>query len=228
MDGLELAGRLGLAALCGLAIGLERQLNQHEAGMRTHILVALGAALFTIAGAYGFEDIDRAALVDPARVAAQVASGVGFIGAGLIIRQGPSIRGLTSAATLWLTGALGVAAAAGATLATVLATAIVLVTLVGLGVAKPSIASLSSQSVTLEIEYEQGKGTLGPILEALEQRHLRLEQLKIRDDAEASVRRVFVTVSGRKLSGLDDLTKEIRALNEVRQVELRRQFDDLD
>jgi (p)ppGpp synthase/HD superfamily hydrolase len=100
--------------------------------------------------------------------------------------------------------------------------------LVGLGVAKPSIASLSSQSVTLEIEYEQGKGTLGPILEALEQRHLRLEQLKIRDDAEASVRRVFVTVSGRKLSGLDDLTKEIRALNEVRQVELRRQFDDLD
>lgn len=143
-------------------------------------------------------------------------------------RQGPSIRGLTSAATLWLTGALGVAAAAGATVATLLATAIVLVTLVGLGLAKPSISSLSSQAVTLEIEYEQGRGTLGPILSALEQRHLRLEQLKIKDDVEASVRRVFVTVSGRRLSGLDDLTKEIQSLNEVRQVELRRKFDDFD
>ncbi|MGH9197603.1 MAG: MgtC/SapB family protein [Acidimicrobiia bacterium] len=227
MNGFELATRLGLAALCGLAIGLERQLNQHEAGMRTHILVALGAALFTVAGAYGFEDLDRAA-IDPARVAAQVATGVGFIGAGLIIREGPSIRGLTSAATLWLTGALGVAAGAGASNATLIATAIVLLTLAGLRVAKPSIASWSSQAVTLEIEYGQGKGTLGPILEAFEQRHLRLEHLKIRDDAEASVRRVFVTVSGRKLSGLEDLTKQIRGLNEVRQVELRRQFDGLD
>lgn len=228
MSGLDLAARLGLAALCGLVIGLERQLNQHEAGMRTHILVALGAALFTVAGAYGFGDLERGTTVDPARAAAQVATGVGFIGAGLIIREGPSIRGLTSAATLWLTGALGVAAGAGASVATLIATAIVLVTLVGLRVAKPSIASLSSQAVTLEIEYEQGKGTLGPILEAFEQHQLRLEQLKIRDDSEASIRRVFATVSGRKLSRLDDLTREIRELKEVGQVELRRQFDTLD
>ncbi|MGH8924070.1 MAG: MgtC/SapB family protein [bacterium] len=228
MDGLELASRLGLAALVGLAIGLERQLNQHEAGMRTHVLVALGAALFTVAGAYGFEDIERATDVDPARVAAQVATGVGFIGAGTIIREGASVRGLTSAATLWLTGALGVAAGAGAWLGTLIATAIVLLALVGLRLAKPSIASMSSQIVTLEIEYEKGKGTLGPILEAFEQRHLRLEQLKIRDDSETSVRRVFVSISGRRLSGLDDLTKQIRGLSEVRQVEMGRQFDDLD
>lgn len=228
MDGFELAGRLGLAALCGLAIGLERQLNQHEAGMRTHALVALGAALFTVAGAYGFADIDQAAAVDPARVAAQVASGVGFIGAGSIIRQGPSIRGLTSAATLWLTGALGVAAGAGASSATLIATVIVLLTLVGLGLAKPSIASWSSQSVTLEIEYEKGQGTLAPILEALEQRKLRLENLKIQDDADNALRRVFVTVTGRRLSGLDDLTKQIRGLSEVRQVELRHEVGGLD
>lgn len=228
MNGLQLAARLGLAALAGLAIGFERQLNQHEAGMRTHVLVAVGAALFTVAGAYGFEDIDRAATVDPARVAAQVATGVGFIGAGSIIRQGPSVRGLTSAATLWLTGALGVAAGAGASLATLIATAIVLLTLVGLRLAKPSVASLSSQVVTLDIRYGQGKGTLGPILEALEQRHLRLEQLRIRDDPEAAVRNVLVTVTGRRLSELDDLAQQIRELNDVLRVELRRQFETLD
>jgi putative Mg2+ transporter-C (MgtC) family protein len=228
MDGLELVGRLGLAALCGLAVGFERQLTQHEAGMRTHVLVALGAALFTVAGAYGFEDIGQAATTDPARVAAQVASGVGFIGAGAIIRQGPSIRGLTSAATLWLTGALGVAAGAGASFATLTATVIVLLTLVGLGVAKPAIASWTSQTVTLEIEYEKGKGTLAPILEALEQRKLRLEQLKIRDDAEQAVRRVIVTVAGRKLSGLDDLTEQIRRLSEVRSVEVGHDYEGLD
>jgi putative Mg2+ transporter-C (MgtC) family protein len=225
LNGLQLVARLGLAALCGLAVGLERQLNHHEAGMRTHVLVAVGAALFTISGAYGFEDLARADTVDPARIAAQVATGVGFIGAGLIIQQGPSVRGLTSAATLWLTGALGVAVGAGATLAAIIATTLVLLTLVGLRVVKPSVAAVSLQIVTLEIEYEQGKGTLAPILEALDLHHLRLEHLKIQDDAETAARRVFITVSGRKLSSLDELTRQIRGLNEVRQVELRRQFE---
>ena len=225
MNGLDLLARLGLAAVCGLAIGLERQLNQHEAGMRTHVLVALGAALFTIAGAYGFSDIDQAATVDPARVAAQVASGVGFIGAGAIIRQGPSIRGLTSAATLWLTGALGVAAGAGAPLATLIVTVVVLFTLVGLGVAKPFVDSWSLQSVTLEVEYKQGKGTLAPILEVLEQLQLKLEDLKIRDDPGREVRQVFMVVNGRRLSTLDELAEQIRALPEVKQVEVGHHYE---
>lgn len=225
MNGLDLLARLGLAAVCGLAIGLERQLNQHEAGMRTHVLVALGAALFTIAGAYGFGDIDQAATVDPARVAAQVASGVGFIGAGAIIRQGPSIRGLTSAATLWLTGALGVAAGAGAPLATLIVTVVVLFTLVGLGVAKPFVDSWSLQSVTLEVEYEQGKGTLAPILEVLEQLQLKLEDLKIRDDPGREVRQVFMVVNGRRLSTVEELAEQIRALPDVKQVEVGHHYE---
>jgi putative Mg2+ transporter-C (MgtC) family protein len=225
MDGLDVLARLGLAAVCGLAIGLERQLNQHEAGMRTHVLVALGAALFTIAGAYGFKDIDQAAAVDPARVAAQVASGVGFIGAGSIIRQGPSIRGLTSAATLWLTGALGVAAGAGAPLATLIVTVFVLLTLVGLGVARPFVDSWSLQSVTLEVDYAQGKGTLGPILEVLEQRKLKLEDLKIKDDPGNELRNVLMTVTGRKLSTLEDLAEQIQAMEGVQQVEIGHHYE---
>ncbi len=98
--------RLALAATLGGLIGVERELREREAGLRTHLLVALGSALFTIVGAYGFhaflasgQSVVRA---DPTRIAAQIVTGIGFLGAGAIIRQGLSVRGLTTAASLWL------------------------------------------------------------------------------------------------------------------------------
>src|SRR5579884_1755133 len=96
-----LSMRLLVAAAVGLVIGYERELRSEPAGVRTHALVAIGAALFTIAGAYGFADLPRGANVDPARIAAQVASGIGFLGAGAILRHGLGVRGLTTASTLW-------------------------------------------------------------------------------------------------------------------------------
>src|SRR5690606_2376645 len=85
---LELAAHIAVAALLGALLGLEREWRGQVAGMRTHALVAMGAAIFTIAGAYGFEALDRGPNGDPMRVAAQVASGIGFIGAGAILREG--------------------------------------------------------------------------------------------------------------------------------------------
>src|SRR4051794_28248004 len=109
--------RLGTAALLGGAIGLERELRDREAGLRTHLLVSVGSALFTIVSAYGFTEflVNGGAVVraDPTRIAAQVVSGIGFLGAGAIIRQGFSIRGLTTAATLWVVAAIGMASGAG-------------------------------------------------------------------------------------------------------------------
>src|SRR3954451_23793087 len=96
--------------VAAVLLGLEREVRGHPAGARTHALVAVGAVLFTIAGAYGFGDVPHGPTVDPARVAAQVASGVGFLGAGAIMRQGFGVRGLTTAATLWLAAAIGVTA----------------------------------------------------------------------------------------------------------------------
>ncbi len=93
---LRLAGRAFLAA----AIGLEREVRNQPAGLRAHALVAVAAALFTLAGAYGFGDIHKGSNVDPARVAAQVVTGIGLVGAGCIITHGMSVRGLTTAATL--------------------------------------------------------------------------------------------------------------------------------
>src|SRR4051794_12165744 len=158
----ELVIRLVIAMAAGLAVGLEREFRAHPAGIRTHALVAVGAALFTISGAYGFADVPRAPTIDPARVAAQVASGVGFLGAGAILRQGLGVRGLTTAATLWLAAALGVASGSGAWPAVLFGTLVVLIVLVILRLAKPIIERFSTPTTLIEVEYERGHGTLGP------------------------------------------------------------------
>jgi len=125
--------RLALAAALGGVIGIERELREREAGLRTHLLVALGSALFTIVGAYGFHDFlasgQSVVRADPTRIAAQIVTGIGFLGAGAIIRQGYSVRGLTTAATLWVVAAVGLAAGAGYYSGAVVTTAVVLVAL---------------------------------------------------------------------------------------------------
>jgi len=100
-----------VATLLSAIVGLERQWRGHAAGLRTHMLVGIGAALATVAGRYGFSG--AASNASPDRIAAQVISGVGFLGAGNILKEGVSVRGLTTAATLWTVAALGVACGAG-------------------------------------------------------------------------------------------------------------------
>jgi putative Mg2+ transporter-C (MgtC) family protein len=107
----EVLLRIFVAAVLGGAIGLERELRERQAGLRTHLVVSVGAALFTLVSAYGFTD--WGVRVDPTRIAAQIVTGIGFLGAGAIIRQGLSVRGLTTAATLWLVAAIGMASGAG-------------------------------------------------------------------------------------------------------------------
>src|SRR6187402_210682 len=109
---LDLIGRLLVAAVLGAVIGIERELHDHPAGVRTHLLVALGSALFTVLSIVGFPSTDGTA-TDPSRIAAQIVTGIGFLGAGAIIKYGPSVRGLTTAASLWAAAAIGMAAGAG-------------------------------------------------------------------------------------------------------------------
>ena len=112
----ELILRIGLAGLLGGLVGLEREFSDQPAGFRTHILVSFGAALFTISGAYGIAEFfgeGDTVRFDPTRVAAQVVTGIGFLGAGAILRQGVNVRGLTTAASLWVTAAIGTAVGLG-------------------------------------------------------------------------------------------------------------------
>jgi putative Mg2+ transporter-C (MgtC) family protein len=120
-----------IAALLGGAIGLEREYRAKEAGFRTHFLVALGAALFMILSAHGFEGVltTENHRLDVSRIAAQVVSGIGFIGAGTIIFQKHAVRGLTTAAGLWVTAAIGMAAGAGLFLLSTATTLLVLLCL---------------------------------------------------------------------------------------------------
>ena len=109
--------RLLLAAGLGGAIGLERELRDHEAGFRTHLIVSLGACVFTLVSAYAWTDWtfsqSSGVVFDPTRIAAQIVTGIGFLGAGAIIVRGISVRGLTTAATLWVVAAIGMAAGTG-------------------------------------------------------------------------------------------------------------------
>lgn len=122
---LELAGRLAIGLLLGALIGFEREFHRQPAGFRTHALVALGSALFTIISAYGF----AGSTVDPTRIAAQIVSGIGFIGAGTILHHRGGIRGLTTAASLWSVAAIGMAAGAGLLVMAVIGTLLILVVL---------------------------------------------------------------------------------------------------
>ncbi|MCW2679703.1 MAG: MgtC family protein [Frankiales bacterium] len=123
MTTVDAALRLLAAAGLGAALGLERELNAQPAGFRTHLLVSLGAGLFTVAGA----DLADA---DPARVAAQVVTGIGFLGAGAILREGGSVKGLTTAASLWVTAAVGLACGLGLMAVATIATVIAMIALV--------------------------------------------------------------------------------------------------
>ncbi|ELG3533584.1 MgtC/SapB family protein [Salmonella enterica] len=111
----DLLIRIALAGLLGGLIGIERQLRAKEAGLRTHVLVGIGSAMFMIVSKYGFEDIIRENHVDldPSRIAAQVVSGMGFLGAGTIIIQKQIVKGLTTAAGMWVTAAIGLVIGSG-------------------------------------------------------------------------------------------------------------------
>ncbi|ECK7329104.1 MgtC/SapB family protein, partial [Salmonella enterica subsp. enterica] len=111
----DLLLRIALAGLLGGLIGLERQLRAKEAGLRTHILVGIGSAMFMIVSKYGFEDIllESHVALDPSRIAAQVVSGMGFLGAGTIIIQKQIVKGLTTAAGMWVTAAIGLVIGSG-------------------------------------------------------------------------------------------------------------------
>lgn len=127
--------RLFIAGALGTMIGLDREYRAKDAGFRTHFLVSLGSALFMVVSQYGFEEFlstHDGSRFDPSRIAAQVVSGIGFIGAGTIMFHRQIVRGLTTAASLWATAGIGLAAGAGMYLVAVAATALALVALEGL------------------------------------------------------------------------------------------------
>jgi putative Mg2+ transporter-C (MgtC) family protein len=181
---LELSIRLLVAAGLTGAVGFERELRERAAGLRTHVLVGVGSALFTIVSAYGWGDIIYTGQVrfDPSRVAAQIVTGIGFLGAGAILRQGLSVRGLTTAAGLWVAAAVGMACGAGFYSAAVVTTAIALIALGPFRSLEKRVNRIGGEAGILEVRLTPA-GTLGSVIEVLERHRARIHGIEF-DDIE--------------------------------------------
>jgi putative Mg2+ transporter-C (MgtC) family protein len=165
-----------IAAVLGAAIGLEREIHEHPAGMRTHLLVSLGSAIFTVLSIYGFQGVAAngvAATVDPTRIAAQVVSGIGFLGAGAILKYGTSIRGLTTAASLWTAAAIGMAAGAGEWLIAAVGTFLVVFSLWPLNAIVARLHRPGTRAVKIRLEVGRLEA-LGDVSRLLADRRVEL------------------------------------------------------
>ncbi len=169
----DIAIRLSLALVLGGAIGIEREYRAKEAGFRTHFLVALGSALFCVVSQYGF-GID---LKDSSRVAAQVVSGIGFLGAGTIIFQKNVVRGLTTAAGLWVTAAIGLACGTGMYVAAALTTAMVLLGLEVLNLLIPQLGN-----TTMELSFSApSRESVKKLLKQIKQDGMEVHSYELKD-----------------------------------------------
>jgi putative Mg2+ transporter-C (MgtC) family protein len=189
--------RLLMAAAFGAVVGLERELSGQRAGLRTHLLVGLGACLFTEGSAFGFSYLAHlptsAKLVaDPSRIAAQIVSGIGFLGAGAIIRYGLNVRGLTTAATLWAVAALGLAIALGLYYESLVGLAIILIALVGLRPIRTQLRNRRRHGREELVVEAEPHTEIGSLVRPLSEANVRVENIRIQDEEEA--RRVTMVV----------------------------------
>jgi putative Mg2+ transporter-C (MgtC) family protein len=213
-QGPKQIGELALAFLLSALIGLEREWRQKSAGLRTHTLVGVGAALFLIVSKYGFSDVPgHNVSYDPSRVAAQIVSGIGFIGGGLIFVRGDIVRGLTTAAIVWVTAAIGMACGAGLWILALVATAGHFI--VVLGFTSISERLPRAGDTELRVLYEDGRGILRAILGVCGQRGFAITSF---DTHHQDGGTVSVTIELQGRAPLNDLAAELDDLDGVREV----------
>ena len=207
-------GELGLALILSSLIGFEREFRMKSAGLRTHALVGVAAALIMLVSKYGFSDVivKYAIVLDPSRVAAQIVSGIGFIGGGLIFVQRDIVRGLTTAAVIWLTAAVGMACGGGLPLLAVFVTALHFLVIYGFA---PLERRLLSQHAELLLHYVPGKGAIQEIVQICTGRGFVIQGLTVRTDpaAEGERQAIQLQVRGRR-----DVNALLLAIGDVKGV----------
>ena len=212
--------RLLLATLLGAVIGFEREYHAKEAGVRTHLLVALGSCLFMIISVYGFDFMlgyDNVSY-DPSRIASQVVTGIGFIGAGTIILQKQMVRGLTTAAGLWVTAAIGLACGNGMYIIAVVATAIVLISLGLINVYLPYFSQKERHITFLAEDYS----VMTDILEKLRQEKITVLNYELHKDAEENNGKMLVSLEIRmkRYDNVKGITSILKNFEKVELVQI--------
>jgi putative Mg2+ transporter-C (MgtC) family protein len=216
---IELLVAFGLTAL----IGLEREIQGKSAGLRTQAIVGTSAALILLISKYGFADVlnPGTVMVDPSRVAAQIVSGIGFLGAGLIITRRGAVHGLTTAAAIWECAAIGMAAGAGLLLLAVTVTGLHFVIILGFKPLAQRLTSRLSGTVRLHITYQDGCGAMHQILQICDRHHWQLAELS--SDAPASEKEgqvgVLLTLSGTSILQAPGLLAEVAGVTSLRQLD---------
>jgi putative Mg2+ transporter-C (MgtC) family protein len=208
-------GELTLALVLSALIGLEREFRMKSAGLRTHTLVGVASALLMPVSKYGFGDVivQNQIVLDPSRVAAQVVSGIGFIGGGLIFVQRDIVRGLTTAAAIWLTAAVGMACGAGLPiLALYVAGAHFLVMF---GFARLSKRIILSEQCELVVHYLAGQGTVREILKLCSGRAFSVHEVSVHDDAATDHERHAIHL---RLRGRGDFHSLAIAMRDLRGI----------
>ena len=219
----EILGRLLLAALLGSAIGFERERLLWAAGIRTHMLVCVGACLIMIVSAFGFMDIlgtDHVEL-DPSRVAAQVVSGIGFLGAGSILLRGSVVRGLTTAASIWAVAGIGLAIGGGLYFAGIASTAVILAILAGVKPLEDAYRA-RNQSCNLEIKAEHGQLTPDLLKKTLHLRNGQLKRFLVQPSNKRGVDQLTVALARVSSKDVHGFVEKLEGLAAVRGVKTQR------
>jgi putative Mg2+ transporter-C (MgtC) family protein len=216
-EGWLQAGELGLALLLSAVIGLERELRQKSAGLRTHSLVGMGAALFMLVSKYGFSDVLGPHVgLDPSRVAAQIVTGIGFIGAGLIFVRQHAVRGLTTAAGVWVTAAVGAAAGAGLPVLAAVATAGYLVVALGFAQLSRRLPRSGTAISVVRVRYPDGHGILRQVLHQATEAGFGVDHLSAEAGAGSGLVEVALHVHGKRpVSQLATLLSETPGVEAV-------------
>jgi putative Mg2+ transporter-C (MgtC) family protein len=186
----EIALRLIASIIFGGIIGIERESINRPAGFRTHILVCVGSALTMLVSIYMFQQFLGMTSIDPGRIAAQVVSGIGFLGAGTIIREGVTVKGLTTAASLWTVAAIGLAVGSGFYLAATLATFLTIITLISFSKFEKYIVQKQQylQRISLIIDDEPGQiGKIGCVLGDMNVSIKNLKMIEHQEDDKLSI-----------------------------------------
>ncbi|MDR0343383.1 MAG: MgtC/SapB family protein [Nocardiopsaceae bacterium] len=220
-EGWHQVGELGLALLLSSLIGVEREFRQKSAGLRTYTLVGVGSALFMLVSKYGFGDLVLTGKValDPSRVAAQIVSGVGFLGAGLIFVQRGSVRGLTTAAAVWVVAAVGAAAAAGLPILAALTTVIYFL----VALAFPQLTRRLPRSQTavsgIQVRYPDGRGILRRVLAAATDRGFIIDDVVTEASPGGRHRMIELTLHVHGRAPVDELVAALSELEYVAAVQ---------
>lgn len=215
----ELVIRLLIAAVLGSAVGLERERLSWAAGLRTHMLVCVGACLFMIVSIFGFNDVlgHPDVTLDPSRVAAQVVSGIGFLGAGAIILRGEIIRGLTTAASLWSVAAVGLAVGGGMYVEAVAAIAIILIILAGVKPLEERYRD-KTQAFELRVLADRGEFTFASLRKALGSGTERIRQFIIKPSDNPELDEIVLVLGRMNSKDVADMMAQVRKLPFTRDV----------